>query len=70
MRNRFWLFPTTVLATRSLNWFSTIKHNAQSYSNMAWLSSGDSNDDLISNMRKGGLIESDVVAEASLALMR
>ncbi|CAG8618198.1 16434_t:CDS:2 [Acaulospora colombiana] len=36
---------------------------------MAWLSSGESNEELISNMRSGKLIESDVVADASLALL-
>jgi len=30
---------------------------------MAWLSSGSTNEELIANMRNGGLIESDVVAE-------
>lgn len=32
---------------------------------MAWLSSGETNEELVENMRKGGLIESDVVADVS-----
>lgn len=74
MRNAAWILQATNLFTKNIAHKSNPSQkphtwNFFSSSNMAWFCSGESNEELVDNMRKGGLIESDVVAEVGRVIL-
>lgn len=75
MLQRYWLLQTTLFLStaatsirahitipKHLSRYSLLRHHRFA-SNMAWLCTGETNEELVENMRMGGLIKSEVIAE-------
>jgi hypothetical protein len=62
-RQSIWLIRSILIARTACLFKNNPLHHSREASNMAWLSSGETNDELVENMRRGGLISNDVIAD-------
>jgi hypothetical protein len=62
-RQSIWLIRSILIARTACLFKNNPLHPSREASNMAWESSGETNDELVENMRQGGLISNDVIAD-------